>query len=80
LAGITIAIAPQHLPGLDSLADYVISLDAPAALKDEYRPPVDVMFAQLLGLFSSLNAGLRPDHPSPSGAINRVVAHLQIYS
>ncbi len=79
LAGITVAIAPQHLPGLESLADYVISLDAPTTLKDEYRPPVDVMFAQLLGLFSSLNAGLRPDHPSPSGAINRVVAHLQIY-
>jgi len=80
LAGITIAIAPQRLPGLESLADYVISLEAPTTLKDEYRPPVDVMFAQLLGLFSSLNAGLRPDHPSPSGAINRVVAHLQIYS
>jgi tagatose-6-phosphate ketose/aldose isomerase len=79
LAGITIVIAPQNLPGLESLADYVISLDAPATFKDEYRPPIDVMFAQLLGLFSSLNAGLQPDHPSPSGAINRVVAHLQIY-
>jgi tagatose-6-phosphate ketose/aldose isomerase len=79
LAGITIAIAPQHLPGLESLADYLISLDAPATFKDEYRPPVDVMFAQLLGLFSSLNAGLQPDRPSPSGAINRVVAHLQIH-
>lgn len=80
LAGITVAVAPQHLRGLESLADYVLSLDAPATLRDEYRPPVDVMFAQLLGLFSSLNAGLRPDHPSPNGAINRVVAHLQIYS
>jgi tagatose-6-phosphate ketose/aldose isomerase len=79
LAGITIVIAPQNLPGLESLADYVISLDAPATFRDEYRPPIDVMFAQLLGLFSSLNAGLQPDHPSPSGAINRVVAHLQIY-
>jgi tagatose-6-phosphate ketose/aldose isomerase len=80
LAGITVAVAPQHLPGLESLADYVISLDAPATFKDEYRPPIDVMFGQLLGLFSSLHAGLRPDHPSPNGAINRVVAHLQIYS
>lgn len=79
LAGITVAVAPQHLPELESLADYVISLDAPATFKDEYRPPVDVMFAQLLGLFSSLHAGLQPDHPSPNGAINRVVAHLQIY-
>jgi tagatose-6-phosphate ketose/aldose isomerase len=80
LAGITVAVAAQHLRGLESLADHVISLGAPTTLKDEYRPPVDVMFSQLLGLFSSLNAGLRPDHPSPNGAINRVVAHLQIYS
>jgi tagatose-6-phosphate ketose/aldose isomerase len=80
LAGITVAVAPQHLSGLESIADHVLSLGVPKALKDEYRPQVDVMFAQLLGLFSSLNAGLQPDHPSPNGAINRVVAHLQIYS
>ncbi len=80
LAGVTVAVTPKAVPGLDRLVDDVISLDAPSSLRDEYRPPVDVIFPQLLGLFSSLNAGLRPDLPSPNGAINRVVADLQIYS
>jgi tagatose-6-phosphate ketose/aldose isomerase len=47
---------------------------------DQYRPPLDVMFGQLLGLFASLRHGLKPDHPSPSGAITRVVAPIRLYS
>lgn len=39
----------------------------------------DVMFAQYLGLFSSLKVGLKPDCPSPSGVISRVVSHVAIY-
>ena len=80
LAGVTVAVAPRRMPELGPLADYVISLDASPTLGDEYRPPLDVMFAQLLGLFSSLSAGLQPDHPSPNGAIGRVVSHVHIYS
>jgi tagatose-6-phosphate ketose/aldose isomerase len=40
---------------------------------DEYRPVVDVIFGQLLGLYCSLAHGLKPDSPSPSGVISRVV-------
>jgi tagatose-6-phosphate ketose/aldose isomerase len=47
---------------------------------DEYRPVVDVMFGQLLGLFFSLGWKLRPDSPSPNGAINRVVENLSLYA
>jgi tagatose-6-phosphate ketose/aldose isomerase len=79
LAGVTVAVTPQRSAELDGLADHVISLDLPPQFKDEYRPALDVMFAQSLGLFSSLHLGLRPDHPSPNGAINRVVSHLRIY-
>lgn len=79
LAGVTVAVAPQRTLELSPLADYLISLDAPPTFSDEYRPPLDVMFAQLLGLFSSLHAGLQPDRPSPNGAINRVVSQVQIY-
>ena len=46
---------------------------------DDYRPAVDVIVAQLLGLFASLRLGLSPDTPSPSGAISRVVAKVKIY-
>lgn len=46
---------------------------------DIYRPPVDILFAQLLGLFSSLHCGLKPDAPSPTGAISRVVQPIKVY-
>lgn len=80
LAGVTVAVTPQRIADLDRFVDYQLSLDAPPGFMDEYRPPVDVIFPQLLGLLSSLNAGLRPDHPSPNGAINRVVTNVQIYA
>jgi tagatose-6-phosphate ketose/aldose isomerase len=44
-----------------------------------YLPPLAVIVGQLLGLFASLNEGLRPDDPSPRGAIGRVVAHVRIH-
>jgi tagatose-6-phosphate ketose/aldose isomerase len=46
---------------------------------DALRPPLDVIVGQLLGLFCSLEAGLKPDTPSPSGAISRVVSHVRIH-
>ena len=73
-------VAPRQAAELGGLAEHVLTLDLPSAFGDEYRPPLDVMFGQLLGLFSSVNAGLRPDHPSPNGAISRVVSHVNIYS
>ena len=48
-------------------------------IPDFYRPPVDVLVGQLLGLFASLREGVKPDAPSPHGAINRVVSHVTIY-
>ena len=46
---------------------------------DCYRPPVDVFIGQLLALFSSIRLGLKPDAPSPCGAISRVVSRVRIY-
>ena len=48
-------------------------------IADLYRPPVDVLVGQLIGLFASLREGLKPDAPSPQGAINRVVSHVLIH-
>lgn len=61
------------------LAKNTISLDFGREIADVYRPPVDVVVGQLLGLFSSVRAGLKPDAPSPQGAISRVVSHVTIY-
>jgi len=55
----------------------MVTLDTAAA--DYYRPPVDVIVGQLLGLFSSIKLGFKPDAPSPGGVINRVVSQVRIY-
>lgn len=64
----------------DSFAEYCLSPPSPLTVNDDYRPPVDVMFGQLLGLFFSLRWNLRPDSPSPSGAISRVVQNVNIHA
>jgi D-galactosamine 6-phosphate deaminase/isomerase len=70
-----IVISADHQEGP---ADEILNLDLRMA--DEYRPPVDVLFGQLLGLFASLRQGLKPDAPSPNGAISRVVSEVKIYA
>ncbi len=65
--------------GLCAEADYVLAPDGTYTIPDMYRPALDVIFGQLLGLFASIEAGLKPDNPSPNGAISRVVQNVDIY-
>lgn len=78
LGKLRVVVAPDFTDDLSRLANHVLSLHAPG-LGDEYRAPVDVILAQLLGLFCSLRLGLKPDCPSPNGAISRVVSNINIY-
>jgi len=48
-------------------------------LDEEYLSICNVLPAQLLGFFKSLDLGLSPDNPSKSGAISRVVKGVKIY-
>ena len=64
--------------GLDSFPN-TLSLELPDEITDLYLPPLFVLVGQVLGLFASLREGLRPDEPSPHGAISRVVSHVTIY-
>jgi tagatose-6-phosphate ketose/aldose isomerase len=48
-------------------------------IADAYRPVLDVIFGQLLGLYCSVAHQLKPDTPSPDGVINRVVQEFRIY-
>ena len=57
-----------------------IFLELADGIDDLYRPALDVIVGQLMGLYSSLAAGLRPDAPSPGEVISRVVQEFQIYS
>jgi tagatose-6-phosphate ketose/aldose isomerase len=62
------------------LVDYVLPLGCGLDFCDDYRPVLDVMVGQLLGLFASLRCGLKPDQPSPNGAISRVVQPIKLYT
>jgi D-galactosamine 6-phosphate deaminase/isomerase len=63
-----------------SLAERLLDPGIGVSIPDEYRPPVDVLFGQLLGLFFSIQSNLKPDCPSPNGAISRVVQNVYVYS
>jgi tagatose-6-phosphate ketose/aldose isomerase len=72
-----IVVAPQSSIVVAS-ADNVLRYDLPESLHDAYRPPLDVMFAQCLGLFASLARHLKPDSPSADGKIRRVVSEINV--
>ena len=57
----------------------VLSFELSDPRSDVYLPPLFVLVGQCLGLFASLREGLRPDEPSPKGAITRVVSHVKIH-
>jgi len=69
----------EHIePDLD--LDYAISLDNnDMSLPEDYLSLVSVLPAQMMGFFKSLNLGLKPDAPSVSGTITRVVEGVKIY-
>ena len=73
---VAVSADPQ---GLAAEAEQVLAPETAAAIPDACRPMLDVIFGQLLGLFASVHAGLKPDAPSPNGAISRVVPELSIY-
>ncbi len=75
----TIVIVPNEDDCPRSLADVVVPLGIKEKVPDDCRPPLDVVFGQLLGLFSSIQLGLKPDTPSPDGVISRVVGQIKIY-
>jgi tagatose-6-phosphate ketose/aldose isomerase len=80
LGRVRVAVTVQGIDDVSPLADYCLSLDSAADFPDVYRPVLDVMLGQLVGLFASMRCGLKPDQPSPNGAITRVVQPIKLYS
>jgi tagatose-6-phosphate ketose/aldose isomerase len=74
-----VVVGGSYKPTVNGLAEHYLAPEISSPLPDDYRPPVDVIFGQLLGLFSSLQWNLKPDTPSPTGAISRVVGGVTIY-
>ena len=78
LAGGIAAVWPAGGSPSDEF-DESLSLGLPESFDDLHRPPLDVIFGQLCGLFNSLAQDLKPDTPSPGGAITRVVERVRIH-
>ena len=72
-------VTAQGPKDLNGLSDFSLSLNSNADYPDHYRPMLDVMLGQLLGLFASMRCGLKPDQPSPGGTITRVVQPIKLY-
>jgi len=80
LVGARVVVAANDPPLKDSYAEHYVAPTSPIAVSDDYCGVVDVIFGQMLGLFFSLRWNLQPDHPSPNGAISRVVQNVKIHS
>src|SRR6266571_2618783 len=65
----------------DVVRDHDVVIDCPglAEADDNGAPVIDVVVGQLLGFFRSMHEGLRPDSPSESGVINRVVQSFTLH-
>lgn len=79
LGRVRIAVTTGDGADIAQLADYSLSVGG-SGISDYYRPVLDVMLGQSIGLFASMRCGLKPDQPSPSGTITRVVQPIAIYS
>jgi tagatose-6-phosphate ketose/aldose isomerase len=80
LGRVRVAVTVQGVDDVSPLVDYCLALDCAPDFPDLYRPGLDVMLGQLIGLFASVRCGLKPDQPSPNGAITRVVQPIKLYS
>ena len=73
-----IGVSEKPLAGIT--LDHAICFSGTGSgIEEEYLAVCSVLPAQILGLFKSLELGLKPDNPSVSGAISRVVEGVVIY-
>ena len=77
--GLTSKCCTVSTVNADKADKNVIFFNVENRISDLYLPPLYVLVGQFLGLFASLREGLKPDEPSPQGAITRVVSHVTIH-
>jgi tagatose-6-phosphate ketose/aldose isomerase len=73
-----IGVSERPLSGI-TLDNEICFSDTKSGIEEEFLAVCSVLPAQILGLFKSLELGLKPDNPSVSGAISRVVEGVIIY-
>jgi len=77
---ILVAVMPQPDPEVEALVDYSLSLDTGLEFEDDvFLIFPYIIFSQRLALFKSVELGINPDNPSPTGKVNRVVKGVKFY-
>jgi tagatose-6-phosphate ketose/aldose isomerase len=76
-----IVVCDKSNSEIEALVDHVIEFnrDNIFEIPDLCRPIMDVTIGQMLGLFKSLDLGLKPDKPDYKDRITRVVKGVEIY-
>lgn len=77
--GKRLVVASTDIEGLEGKADAVLDFGATPEIPDALLAIPVAIIGQLLGLFGSLERGLKPDNPSPGGVISRVVQGVRIH-
>lgn len=73
-------ICSLTVKGEENFAGSAFSFDeADSMIPDAYMALPYVMFAQVLAVMAALKVGNRPDTPSPTGTVNRVVKGVNIH-
>lgn len=75
----TLCVSENPLTDIESDNKIIFSDAAGETLPEEYLAIANVLPAQCLGFYKSLDLGLRPDTPSADGTISRVVTGVTIY-
>jgi tagatose-6-phosphate ketose/aldose isomerase len=80
--GLHTIVAGSNLPPamLQRKKTTAINFELPSTIRDGDLTVLHVVVGQLLAFFRCLHEGLRPDSPSESGVISRVVAPFRIHT
>jgi tagatose-6-phosphate ketose/aldose isomerase len=79
IAAARIIVGENIPPEVLKSQDVAVECPGMAGLQDEDVPVIDVLVGQLLAFFQCRARGLKPDAPSSTGVISRVVNSFQIH-
>ncbi|NQT23809.1 SIS domain-containing protein [candidate division KSB1 bacterium] len=75
----SIGVMENDIPEIDVDLKIILSTTIKTAIDIDFLVVVYTLVGQLLGMYKSLELGLKPDTPSESGTITRVVQGVKIY-
>ena len=77
--GNKLIVIGNHINELKNLADLSFDINLKSSLDNFFLGLNYIVYAQIIALFKSINVGITPDDPCPSGEVNRVVKGVTIY-